>query len=326
MPDADLDLLFDPEIPPGSVLFVNADWHNAMATLGDRLTCRQDWKPAADRLTARKCRMDTPHAPVATALVRLGRQRARNLADIACAAAALVPGGRLRVAGRNEIGPARYAKDLAAIGLVVRATSKGKARRLDATIEGPLDLAAWVNATAERTILDGRFVSAPGIFAWDRIDAGSAALAALLPRDLSGRVADLGAGFGYLAATALGNAPAILRLDAFEADRPAVRCAAANLSAFGARAQVRWHDVTAGVGTAIYDAVLTNPPFHEAHGEDRALGLRFIDVAADALKPGGRLYLVANRHLPYEQKLAARFKRVERLFEGNGFKVYAAFA
>jgi 16S rRNA (guanine1207-N2)-methyltransferase len=230
------------------------------------------------------------------------------------------------VAGRNEIGPARYAKDLAAIGLAAHATSKGKARRLDATLTGPLDIAAWAAETAERPILDGRFVSAPGIFAWDRIDAGSAALAALLPNDLAGHVADLGAGFGYLAATALANAPAIVRLDAFEADRPAVRCAAANLSAFGARAQVRWHDVTAGVGTALYDAVLTNPPFHDAQGEDRTLGLRFIDVAADALKPGGRLYLVANRHLPYEQRLAARFKRVERLHEGDGFMVYAAFA
>jgi 16S rRNA (guanine1207-N2)-methyltransferase len=326
MADPDLDLLFDAEFPPGDVLFANADWHNAMGPLANRLWCLQDWKPAADRLSARNLRLGSPKAPVATALVRLGRQRARNLFNIAQALASLGPGGRLRVAGRNEIGPARYAKDLAAIGLVPIATSKGKARRLDATVTGPLDLAAWPGETAERPILDGRFVSAPGIFAWDRIDAGSAALAALLPTDLAGHVADLGAGFGYLAATALAQSPAIERLDAFEADRPAVRCAAANLSAFGARAQARWHDVTAGVGAALYDAVLTNPPFHEAHGEDRSLGLRFIDVAADALKPGGRLYLVANRHLPYEQKLDARFKRVVRLHEGNGFKIYAAWA
>ena len=30
------------------------------------------------------------------------------------------------------------------------------------------------------------------------------------------------------------------------------------------------------------------------------VGRRFIAVAAESLKPGGRLYLVANRHLPYE--------------------------
>jgi 16S rRNA (guanine1207-N2)-methyltransferase len=326
MADPDLDLLFDAEFPPGDVLFANADWHDGMAALADRLWCLQDWKPAADRLSVRNLRLGAPESKVATALVRLGRQRARNLSAIARALAALGPDGRLHVAGRNEVGPARYAKDLAGLGLVAHATSKGKARRLDATVEGALDLAAWAAETAARPILDGRFVSAPGIFAWDRIDAGSAALAALLPHDLGGHVADLGAGFGYLSAIVLERSPAIARLDAFEADRPAVRCAAANLSAFGARAQVRWHDVTAGIGTALYDAVLTNPPFHDAQGEDRGLGLRFIDAAADALKPGGRLYLVANRHLPYERTLEKRFKLLARLGEGDGFKVYAAWA
>ncbi len=321
MPDPDLDLLFAPPLPPGEIAFWNADWHPAIAAIAERLWCLQDWKPACDRLAARGLRIGLPREKVAVSLVRLGRQRQRNLGAIASAAALLGPGGLLRVAGSNALGPARYAKDFAALGLQPVAMSKGKARRLD-TVPNTVDFSGWRAAAASRAVLDGAYISAPGVFAWDRIDAGSARLASLLPANLVGRVADLGAGFGFLSKSALEKSPGIAHLDAFEADLLAVECAKANLNE---TATVHWHDVTAGIGEALYDAVLANPPFHDAIGEDRSLGLRFIDVAANALKPGGRLFLVANRHLPYEQKLDARFKRVERLHEGNGFKVYAAW-
>jgi len=322
MPDADLDLLFAAPLPAGRIAFLNADRHPALAGLADRLWCLQDWKPACDRLAAQGLRIGTPGEPVAAAFVRLGRQRQRNLGAIALAASLLAPGGSLRIAGANALGPARYAKDLAARGIGTSATSKGKARRLDA-VPGRADFSDWRQAAAPRAILDGAYVSAPGVFAWDRIDAGSAKLAALLPTDLAGRVADLGAGFGFLSKSALEKAPGIAALDAFEADLLAVDCAKANL---GMRAAVHWHDVTAGIGEKLYDAVFANPPFHDAIGEDRALGLRFLEVAAAALKPGGRFYLVANRHLPYEKALGTMFKRAERLFEDAAFKIYAASA
>ncbi len=42
------------------------------------------------------------------------------------------------------------------------------------------------------------------------------------------------------------------------------------------------------------------------------------------LKPTGRLIMVANRHLPYEQELSSRFAQVEDLGGTPGFKVLAA--
>ena len=64
--------------------------------------------------------------------------------------------------------------------------------------------------------------------------------------------------------------------------------------------EYHWHDVTAGLPET-YDVIVTNPPFHTANGADNpGLGRRFIAAAAQALNPGGRLCLVANRHLPYE--------------------------
>ena len=64
-----------------------------------------------------------------------------------------------------------------------------------------------------------------------------------------------------------------------------------------------WHDVATGL-PARYDFIVSNPPFHQGRADEPDLGRAFIAAAAAALKPGGRLWLVANRHLPYEAVLA----------------------
>ena len=85
-----------------------------------------------------------------------------------------------------------------------------------------------------------------------------------------------------------------------------------------------WHDVTTGVAQA-YDVIVSNPPFHAQGRADRPdLGRAFLGAAADALRPGGRLLLVANRHLPYESLLQSRFARHRVLAQQHGFKVIEA--
>ena len=70
--------------------------------------------------------------------------------------------------------------------------------------------------------------------------------------------------------------------------------------------------------------VVMNPPFHDGGAEDRSLGAAFIAAAARALKPGGRLLMVANRHLPYEAPLREAFGKVALLAETGGYKVHEA--
>ena len=85
-----------------------------------------------------------------------------------------------------------------------------------------------------------------------------------------------------------------------------------------------WHDVARGVAER-FDAIVCNPPFHAlGRGERPDIGRAFIASAADALKPGGRLWLVANRHLPYEQALGEGFAQMRTVAQQRGFKIVEA--
>ena len=70
--------------------------------------------------------------------------------------------------------------------------------------------------------------------------------------------------------------------------------------------------------------MICNPPFHAGRAADPALGVAFIAAAGRILKPGGALWLVANRHLPYERALDARFQTLQTLAETGRFKAILA--
>ena len=61
------------------------------------------------------------------------------------------------------------------------------------------------------------------------------------------------------------------------------------------------------------DHVVMNPPFHTGRDADPALGASFLAAAARNLAPSGTLWMVANRHLPYDRSLAALFREVAEI-------------
>ena len=120
------------------------------------------------------------------------------------------------------------------------------------------------------------------------------------------------------------TSPAVERLSLFDIDRRAIEAARRNVE--DARVELHWADVTApdaGVAGEM-DFIVMNPPFHDGGGEDRALGQAFIRRAAQSLRKDGALWLVANRHLPYEAVLAELFARVESRADQGGYKVFEA--
>ncbi|MCH2075966.1 MAG: methyltransferase [Rhodobacteraceae bacterium] len=165
------------------------------------------------------------------------------------------------------------------------------------------------------------FVLAPGVFSADGIDPGSYALAEVLPAKIDGHVIDLGAGWGYLSAVA--EARGATDIDMVETNAMALACAAANTQ----HARGHWSDATNWKSDKKADHVLMNPPFHEGRKGTPELGIAFIANAARNLAPRGTLWMVANRHLPYEETLLKKFAQVTEL-EGppgtQSFKLFQA--
>jgi len=298
------------------------------------LVCEQSFKPEADALErsglTRVEADDERLYPLVLVLPPRQRDEARAL--FARALARCAPGGRVVACLGNNEGAKSGEADLARIAGPVGNLSKHKCRVFwTAPMNGPADAELarqWLQADAPRTIAEGRFLSRPGLFAWDRIDPASRLLVEQLPPTLAGRAADLGAGYGYIASELLARCPGITALDLFEAEGRALELARSNLAQAAARVQLgfHWHDVTRGL-TDKYDVIVSNPPFHAQGRADRPdIGRAFISAAAQAMRPGGQLWLVANRHLPYEEMLSVHFGDVRTVAQRDGFKVIAAVA
>lgn len=317
----------------GGALFLRArDGWPLREVARDGLVCEQTFRPEADALVraGRDVRDPEAVAPSAFPLVLVlpPRQREEARASLARAVRACAPGGIVVACAPNDEGAKSVEGDLKRLAGLSGTLSKHHCRvgwtRIDPEAVDPALLDDWAALDAPRPILDGRFVSRPGVFAWDRVDAASALLAAHLPADLAGRAADLGCGWGYLSFELLQRCPDIASLDLYEAEARALDLARRNLAGARVPLAFHWHDVTAGL-PARYDVIVSNPPFHAQGRADRPdIGRAFIAAAADALSPGGRLWLVANRHLPYEAVLDARFAEVRTLAQVQGFKVIAA--
>ncbi|WP_294534618.1 class I SAM-dependent methyltransferase [uncultured Rhodoblastus sp.] len=240
---------------------------------------------------------------------------------LALALRALAPGAPFLVMAPKDKGGGRLARELAELGCPAHETAKRHHRICAAAATGdPKALDAAITAGAPRfSELLGLWTQ-PGVFAWDRIDKGTALLLRHLP-EFAGRGADFGCGLGLLGHAIL-RSGRVKNLTLVDSDRRAVALCRHNVA--DARANIVWADARDLQGLEPLDFVAMNPPFHEGGAESRSLGLAFIDKAATVLRKGGQCWLVANRHLPYEAALARSFREVRAVAEEGGYKIVEA--
>ncbi|NHF71946.1 class I SAM-dependent methyltransferase [Paracoccus xiamenensis] len=252
-----------------------------------------------------------------TVLVTLPRSRDAARARIAQGAAHLKPGGALWIDGQKTDGIESILKEIKKLGGISDTQSKahGKIARVDDPAAIPAD---W--ASRPLTPLPG-FTTRAGVFSAEGIDAGSAMLAAALPDKLPTRIVDLGAGWGWLSAQILAH-PGVTQLHLVEADHTALECARLNIT--DPRAAFHWADARNFSLREPVNGVIMNPPFHEGRAADPGLGAAFIKAAAGLLTSAGRLWMVANRHLPYETQLGQHFADVAEIGGDNRFKILTA--
>ncbi|OUD10137.1 MFS transporter [Marivivens niveibacter] len=184
--------------------------------------------------------------------------------------------------------------------------------------DGANQFADWAVADPEKGP-HGYFTTA-GVFSDGEIDRGSKLLVDCLPDKLPKRMADFGAGWGYLSAAVLQN-PAVQSIDLIEAEQAALDCA--RLNVVDDRASFHWADATTWKSDG-YAGIVMNPPFHTGGDATPALGRAFIANAAKNLLASGQMWMVANRHLPYEAALREYFRNVDEIGGDGAFKVFHA--
>jgi 16S rRNA (guanine1207-N2)-methyltransferase len=282
----------------------------------ERVVVRTGFKPDYDYFKAQGYRMESD-AKAGLAVVCLPRAKREARALLAQAAAGLADGGLIVVDGQKTDGVDTILKDCRAMGLHVGEALAKAHGRLAVVTPGPA-LAEWA---AQPLQVEGGFQTLPSVFSADGPDRGSMLLAAALPEKLPARVADLGAGWGFLSRAILAR-NGVKELDLVEAEADALDCARVNIP--DPRARFHWADATTFKPARFWEAVVMNPPFHTTRDADPALGLAFFKAAQRGLAPNGILYLVANRHLPYEKTLVTLFKDVGEIGGDSGFRVIRA--
>jgi 16S rRNA (guanine1207-N2)-methyltransferase len=240
---------------------------------------------------------------------------------IALSLKAVAPDVPFTVLAPKDKGGSRLGKELRAFGCGFTETARRHHRICAGASPGdPVGLDEAIAAGAPRLDRALGLWTQPGVFSWNRVDPGSALLMRNLP-PLSGRGADFGCGIGVLAHAILAS-PKVEHLTMIDIDRRATALALRNVQ--DPRAETLWADLRSSRMPGGLAFVVMNPPFHDGGVEDQALGRTFIRRAAEALRPGGTCWLVANRHLPYEAELKAHFRRVAPIVEAEGYKIYEA--
>ena len=274
----------------------------------------------------------SPHLPVQgfdTVFYRLGRATAQINAALREAFKLLRPGGQLLVAGHNREGIKSFAKRAEGhFGNMAILEIKSSCRLLRFQKETPdpvepvPDPAYFEYFPLELPLADGTrlpYLTKPGIFSYRATDVGTALLARHLPDCAGMDVLDLGCGSGVLSLAAFRlGAKSVLALDV---NAIAVACARENFKAAGWPGEARCAYLTEGVERA-FDHIFSNPPFHQGSDTDFTLPEKILDACLGKLKPGGRLFLVANQFLDYRSPGLKRFAAVDLLAREKGYAVY----
>ena len=296
------------------------------AALKAALLCEQGHRPGYLRLQKAGFEVEADlagHAgECAGCLVLTGKHRGENRRMIARACATVEPGGTVVVAGDKNLGIGSLRKWAGERVEIAGSLAKHHATVFWFTAPGEEVFADGL--TTPETV-DGRFETAPGMFSAGKPDQGSIFLAEHFDARIRGKVADFGCGWGFLSVRLLDTgSPDSLALH--EAHFPSLQAAVRNIARVDPDFPVtgHWIDLTSEPVARQFDWIVMNPPFHEGRAAEPDIGKAFVRAASAALVPGGRLLMVANRKLPYEETLARSFRRVTQLSERDGFKIVEA--
>ena len=151
-----------------------------------------------------------------------------------------------------------------------------------------------------------------GVFSKQHVDPGSELLCKSLPEDISGRVLDMGCGWGAMTVMTLARFPKA-EVTMADVNERALALAVSNVAKNRMQARAVLSDGFEKI-EGEFDAVITNPPIRAG----KAVIYKMFEDAKAHLVPGGRLFLVIRKQqgapsaLKFLKELYGRAEVIER--------------
>lgn len=245
---------------------------------------------------------------------------------MAMAATLVGNNGRVHVVGENKGGIKSAGKAMQQFGSVQKLDSARHCSWLTCEIEHAPSSFSLHDWTAIDTYKSGnnewQVCSLPGVFSHRELDAGTELLISKLPKTMSGTVLDFACGAGVIAAYLLSSG-ARIQAELLDVSALALWCSAHTLEQNNSYGTIIAADTLQGVSHR-FQTIVTNPPFHTGVKTDYRITREFIAGVKQHLTSNGKLYLVANRFLPYAELLTEQFKQPATLAQNTRFSVYFA--
>jgi len=174
---------------------------------------------------------------------------------------------------------------------------------------------------------DVELLSLPGVFAHGRLDKGTAMLLDVLEGlRPSGKILDFACGSGVIGLSLLNAAKDSdqeLDVTLLDASSLAIESSRRSLEANGLKATLLPSDGLSRL-SGHYDWIISNPPFHSGVASNLNIAADFFRQVGTFLKEKGRILVVFNRHLPYQQWMREQFEQVDCLASSTEFSVVQA--
>jgi 16S rRNA (guanine1207-N2)-methyltransferase len=270
-----------------------------------------------------------PNEPVydtAIMIVPKGREYAR--AQLMTAMQALKQGGDLYIGGPNKGGAKSVISDAKQLFddctvLDFRKSHRVAVSTKQKTTEYPAEWGAkaYEPQTHKFDTPLGKIevVTMPGIFSWDELDDGTSLLLEHIKLEGVTSLLDMGCGNGVIGALAAKQVENVTMVDdnllAVYAARYTVEHNKLE------NVQVLASDVYSHLDKQKFDLIVSNPPFHKKFDVNTHSAQSLITEAKAHLNRDGRLMMVINAFLKYEDAMSEHFRYARTIVDNGKYKI-----